>query len=984
MRTSRQLKENNQCPNHPKTSIMRNTDATMHAHAQKQVIRRIMMGEAIPDIKAEIDNILLGAGYQWETRDQRRTQLQRYDAIITRFVAWANFVNAQYVDYSEDTTVDFFGEPVKALPDFYSIEEGKVYMTKIETSRYAGDAADIQTNEAYALGLLGEKMFPGREIYVRFCHLQDASANNDLQAIRRPFDDRRFQKISVLKFDDVTKNWFASHHEEEMEKLAGGCSGEACVGCSMYNVCHYVEPAISIPPMEREETNVTAVRTTHDQDAVIDFEQGQAVVNAGAGAGKTFVVASRIVKLIEKGYKPEDMCLLTFTKTGAEEMTARVVKYCAAKGILIDPDRFVSTTFNAFCQKLINEHYQELGYTRIPRIIPEETKSGIINHLIDSYDKVPEWGKGWNKNTMSLAKECFARIKKQELTRESEELANDSFWRTYSDESLNTIFQMYDDFTRTLFDGNYVEFDDQILETFRLFEEHDADGSHLANEMVKEEDGNVHGFKHIIVDEFQDTDRPQIELLKKLIDNSAIKSFMAVGDDSQSIFGFRNTSPEYIINFENYFGQTQRFPLVENHRSTANIINFANTVNELAHEKVAKDLIPTKAVGEGVSVKGFYTPKQEYEYLAADIKRRIDEGQDPRDIAVLMSDKNELTAMADALTKIGVPSVLMNPIPYTSNSRVCALCTFYDSFINGTSQGMVDYYNAANNGVLKGATAEQIDELVASFNNNLESAEKTIEKFVEYANAMDPTQIDEGYQQFLEKVKGCENMEELANFFRDFGLYGQDSTFKREGKYEGVCLITVHSAKGLEWNTTYLSLSHFDKNEWHRNVDRFERGPEHDEVIRKWFVGATRAREELIVTGQYVIPKDKRTKRDEIWLNKFLRMTYDILNVPYPYTSGEYAIALENERAQQQLSQPTPSVLAGVGYFRGGNAPAGRTPASQVQEAQRRQQEAQAQAQARPAAARNVNPFRRPAAARPQTQVQAQAEPEAEADREER
>ena len=647
MRTSTQLKHTNQCPRHPKVSITRNTDAIAHAAAQKQVIRRIMMGEPIQDLKAELDSILLSRGYEWETREQKASTLRRYEANIRRFLAWANLLEIQFPDPSQDNTVDFFGEQIRAIPDFFSVEGNRVYVTKIETSRISSEEEDINSNEAYALGLLGEKLFPGKEICVRFCHLQDSMSQSDLAAINRPYDDPRYVKMSILHFDERAKSVFAHRHEEEMQALAGGCAESECAGCSMVNVCHYTEPAISIPVMEREGVAPENVRTTHDQNNIIEFEQGQAVVNAGAGAGKTFVVASRIVKLIEKGYKPEDMCLLTFTKTGAEEMTARVVKYCASKGILIDPDRFVSTTFNAFCQKLIADHYEELGYTRKPRIIPEETKSGIINHIIDSHDKVPEW----NYLPMMKAKECFARIKKEGLTLDSEELKTDPFWRVYRDTSLATIFEMYEDYSGTLFRGNYVEFDDQILETFRLLDVHPS----LFNEIVQEEDGTVHGFKHVIVDEFQDTDLPQIELLRKLIDNQSIKSFMAVGDDSQSIFGFRNTSPEYIINFENYFGQSTQFPLVENHRSTGSIIRFANTVNELAHEKVSKDLIPTKTAGNEVDVKCFYTQKQEYEFLAKDIKRRIEAGQSPRDIAVLMSDKMELTAMADALTKEGVP-----------------------------------------------------------------------------------------------------------------------------------------------------------------------------------------------------------------------------------------------------------------------------------------------------------------------------------------
>ena len=259
----------------------------------------------------------------------------------------------------------------------------------------------------------------------------------------------------------------------------------------------------------------------------------------------------------------------------------------------------------------------------------------------------------------------------------------------------------------------------------------------------------------------------------------------------------------------------------------------------------------------------------------------------------------------------------MNPIPYITNSRVCALCTFYDSFVNGSSQGLVDYYNAARGGVLKGATAEQVEEIIRDLSNNLACGERSINRFVEYANAMDPDQIDEGYQQFLEKVKGCENMEELARFFRDFDLYGKDSTFKREGKYEGVCLITVHSAKGLEWDTTYLSLSHFDKNDWHRNIHAFQNGADHDESIRKWFVGATRAKEELVITGTYVIPKDRKSKAGDVFLNRFLQKSCEIAGKPYSWSGVDYAAAVASER-EEALRQNTKTgpLLTGIDYFR--------------------------------------------------------------------
>lgn len=960
MRTSNQLTKIDQCSKHPHVNITHNTAGSQRAAAQKSIIRRMMEGEPILDIGEEIDSVLLSKDCTWENREQQIANLNVYKARITRFMNWITGQNYIFPDEMDDV-VDFFGEEIHAKADFFIEEGNKVYVTKLLTGRFHSEADDIQQNEAYALGLLGEKLFPGKEIHVKFCHLGDSSSEREMAGILRSYDDSRYQKISDLAFTERTKEYFADKHEEEQEN-EGQCTPEECAACSMYNVCHYEEPPIALP-VEKSVKPISEIRLTGDQRKVVEYERGVARINAGAGAGKTLVVAMRIVELLKKGYKPEDICLLTFTKAGAEEMTARVIQYCAGEGILIDPDRFVSTTFNAFCQKTITTFYEDLGYTAPPRVLPEETRSGIINRLLDQFPRVEEWNyqglssndkfNRWAKNKQSAllsSKELFSRIKKEGYTRMNHP---EEYDKLYSPVSLDIIFQMYEEYDAILHRRNFVEYDDQILETFKLLEIRPD----LFNEIVvDEENGEKHGFRHIIVDEFQDTDLPQINLLQKVIDNESFKSFMVVGDDSQSIFLFRHTSPEYMINFGDYFGHFDDFTLAENHRSAGNIIRVANAVNGLAREKVNKDLIATKADSQGPFINGFYTQNEEYTWIAEQIKRRIEAGETPSDIAVLMSDRIELTAMASKLTEMGIPSVLMNPIPFTSNSRVCALCTFFDSFRHGTTQGMLDYVNAAQHGILKGATAETLNQLLEEFSTELHGGEHTLQKFLEYAKALDAEEVDETYQNFLEKITYCTNMEELTEFFRDFDLYGQNSMSKREGKYEGVCLTTIHSAKGLEWDTTFLSMSHLDKMDYHKNAYRFETSPERDEVYRKWFVGTTRARENLYMTGTFTITKGDDPRNPV--LNRYLKEGFDILGKNYVFSPAQLAAVKAQEKAEE-MTQRVPSVYTGAGYFRNG--------------ANARGQEPSANGESRPARRPipRTNPFLRPnTAERPQPPIQ--------------
>jgi DNA helicase-2/ATP-dependent DNA helicase PcrA len=895
MRTSSQLTKVDQCSRHPHANITQSNASITRAMAQKDVILRTLRGEQIPDIASEIDSILISRNCFWENREHKLTNLALYKARIERFLRWETHREHIFPD-NMDTVIDFFGEEVEAEPDYFIRERNRVTVVKLTTSRFVDEKSDIQENEAYALGLVGEKLFPGCEITVQYLHLGDKQSDKnkkEQQAILRPYDDEKFQKISNLKFDEAAKTFFTLQHERETEV---GCSAEDCANCSANALCHYEEPPISIN-VEKSVRPISEIRLTKAQHDVINYEEGIARINAGAGAGKTLVVAMRIVELLQKGYEPEDICLLTFTKAGAEEMTARVIQYCAGNGLLIDPARLTSTTFNAFCQNLITAYYEELGYSAPPRVIPEETKSGILNRLIDQFPHIPEWrydissaGGGFGKGPLWKVKKLFAEIKKEGYTREENPYADQ-----LSPVSLDVLFQMYDEFDRTMMRRNFVEYDDQILKTFELLKVHPT----LFEEI---------GYRHIIVDEFQDTDLPQINLLNQIIDTGSFKSFMAVGDDSQSIFAFRHTSPEYMINFGNYFGRYDDFALVENHRSASNIIEIANKINAMNENRVEKDLIPTKPATNGPFINGFYTQKQEYEWIADQIVRQIEAGREPSDIAVLMSDKNELTAMASILTDRGIPSILMNPIPFVSNSRVAALCAFYDSFENGTTKGLIDYQNALLHGALRGATARELEDLADAFGSEVRSDEHTINKFLEYANALDEEQADECYQEFLEKISFCQNAEELSEFFQDFALYGKDSKFKREGKYEGVCLTTVHSAKGLEWDVTYLSLSHFDKADYHKNPSKYRNNGEMDEVYRKWFVGTTRAREELIMTGQYTI---KMTNRECI-PNDFVTQAHDLLGRPYAFSQGQYWTVYNQEIESQKAATNAELSIAGI------------------------------------------------------------------------
>lgn len=888
-------------------NITSTNDAMIRASVQKDIIKRMLMGELITDIKAEIDSLLIAENYIWENITQKQINIglwaRRIQSFVDGFKPIVDELNTDghtpmtFFTHNDDLTVNYFNdEQIKVSADFGWEKDGIYHIARLHTGRFMPEY--FKKTETYALGLLGEKYAPtlptGNKcpVEIHEYYLAEKTEAGERTNCLRPYFTRDLSLDTVMSSSLKTE----AMAEEMKNQSNGGCNPNNCPSCHMNAICNYTEPPIAIP-VTKSVKPINEITLTQAQQRIVSHINGTARVNAGAGAGKTLVVALRIVELMRQGVAPEDICLLTFTRSGAEEMTTRVIEYLAGNGILLDPDKLISTTFNSFCQLVINKHYEELGYDRVPRIIPDSVRYGIINRILDELPPIADWkySKFKTKNTKnhfftlekSALEQCsalFYEIKKNGYTRENHKL-------TYKDEDLDKIFLAYDRFQEELKLRSAIEFDDQMRLVNELYDQN----PNLFKEYgLPDENGNTYGFKHVIVDEFQDTDVLQIELLHKICDVNAHRSLMCVGDDCQSIFAFRGTTPEYMINFGEYFGDNfTDYELIENHRSTANVISLANKVNDDTHIKVFKNLITTKEDGTPIEAEAFYSKKQELSYVASRIKASIDAGTIPSDIAYLASDRYQLQEMADALTKLGVPSVMMNPIPYKENSRVIALCDFYDTYIHGTNKGAMEYQNVLFNGIFKGLSSEEITTITDNFLKELFSKEISLNSFKKYAEALDENKVDEAYQEFLTNLNYVESIEELTEFFHDFDLYGDKSAYRREGKYEGVCLTTIHSSKGLEWEKVFLTLSKLDDASYHRRWTA-----QNDEANRKLFVGITRAKQELTITGQYVVPS--RSKKDGLLTNDFLARTMEYLGKPFEFSPQVYEYTKARELAEEK------------------------------------------------------------------------------------
>lgn len=633
-------------------------------------------------------------------------------------------------------------------------------------------------------------------------------------------------------------------------QVGSTCDEADCMFCPFTNACHFNAAPIIIKQQVHKQMGDVILSPAQEQ--AVNFIQGIGRIKAGAGAGKTLVVSLRVMTLLSAGYEPEKMLLITFTTNGAAEMRQRIQFFCEEYGFPPETaEKITITTFNSFGQMAIDKEYAFLGYSEPPQVVDSILRKKMILDAIQS-----EYLPGINYKSFELpfgnggfdvicsAFEYFKMWGINQFTFEStdEEIQkrvqnapvpiNDAWMRVYA---------AYEDALKT---ANLIEYADQQ----RLLEEILLDNPYY----IEEE----YGYQHIIVDEFQDTSPQEVRLLKKLVDAKDFISLLVVGDDSQNIFeSMRGTDNDNIIHFDEKIGEEiTDFQLMENYRSTPEIIDVANKINAKRTSKLDGDLVAKRPDGSPIEVFAFASQKREYAWVADSIADKVNAGVAPETIAFIAKDGNELKAMGHELTARGIPSQLLTPEKVNMNSRVIAAIALAEFLANtAATQCAFDFLNTIQDGQLFEKTAAEITEEIESFVKTIEAekGEKNdIDLFFEWLDKLDSS--DETYKQFADKLDKFTSFDDVLAYARAMKRFGQKESYRRKvysGK--GVILTTVHSSKGLEWPVVYVSVTKFN------NATKLE------ESRRVLFTAVTRARDELICTG--VANKKGRAYIEEIF-----------------------------------------------------------------------------------------------------------------------
>ena len=375
-----------------------------------------------------------------------------------------------------------------------------------------------------------------------------------------------------------------------------------------------------------------------EQRAAVTHDAGPLMVIAGAGSGKTRVITHRIAHIVRGGAPPDSVLAITFTNKAAREMKERL------EGLLGVKSPWIST-FHSFAARILRRHIYRLSpYTTAFSIYDEDDVEGLIREILIAQNLDP---KSWSPRALasSISRE------KNRGRRDADQLPASS---RYYDRILANVFRSYQERLRT---QNAVDFDDLLLLVVRLFEEHP---DILERYQLQ--------FRHVLIDEYQDTNLVQYRIGRLLTQQSS--NLFITGDPDQSIYSWRGADPENIRRFEKDHPSAAGVTLDQNYRSTMRILRTANALLRHDRDRKPKNLWSEKGEGESVRVRRYIDGSEEARDVARQIAQRIAEGAAASDVAVFYRINSLSREIEEALILRGVPYLIVGGVAFFQRREV--------------------------------------------------------------------------------------------------------------------------------------------------------------------------------------------------------------------------------------------------------------------------------------------------------------------------
>ena len=618
-----------------------------------------------------------------------------------------------------------------------------------------------------------------------------------------------------------------------------------------------------------------------EQREAVETVRGPLLVLAGAGSGKTKLLTSRIAYLIQNGVRPRNILAVTFTNKAAKEMKERlgnilgenVVKYMWVG------------TFHGICGRILRENIENYSFQSGKRL----DKNFSIYDETDSNAVIKQAIKKLNLDDKVYAPKLVKTVISNAKNKMQDAYTFATFARDFKSQK---IAQIYEEYENSLNNNNAIDFDDMLMLTVKLLEQ------------CKEVRQQYYDrFQHILVDEFQDTNMAQYKLINMLYTNLEPdipdeRSLCVVGDVDQSIYSWRGADYTIILNFQKDFKKTKLIKLEQNYRSTANILNVANAIIENNTERVDKVLYSQKGDGELIDYFEAQDEADEANFIASRIKQ--DSGGDYNRFAILYRTNSQSRALEEACMAAGLPYKIYGGLKFYDRKEVKDIIAYLKLIYNtDDSQSFRRIVNVPKRAI-GDTTVKNLSDFADKEDISLFAACQRIEDAVEipprtrsklkdfselilkFVNAKDSYSLQDfvtlviektGYlaelqsQNTPESEADIENLQELVNVAGEFVPEEADNALGEflqqvalvsdldgmEDISNNVTLMTLHSAKGLEFPIVFLAGC--DEGVFpHQRT--FNIPSEMEEERRLMYVGVTRAEEKLYLTS---------AKRRQMW-----------------------------------------------------------------------------------------------------------------------
>lgn len=636
-----------------------------------------------------------------------------------------------------------------------------------------------------------------------------------------------------------------------------------CPDCQFSSLCGFIQQKQSDPQLVAETyKDRSNVRFSDSQVKVIEFEKGTCRVLAGPGSGKTTTLVSRVINLLQKGDEPKDFLLITFTEKGCNELKEKLNSFMKTNLMDMDVNEFNIHTFNSFGAKVISENYEALGFSKEPQLIDQCAVYDTILELLDQLPVIQGYNyqnpllnffkaKGVVVKTAEIFKdlkahgvETIEEMKKKILEKVHGICIQPAKGKSGSENyepavyyfDYETFFKLYKGYLDLCKTNCYIDYDDQIYLALKCLSD---------PEILKK-----YCYKHIMIDEYQDTSENQFEIVQLLAKQYKTCSLLVCGDDAQGIFGFRGVSIDNILNFPTQYPNAALFSLDDNFRSTKQIVSFSQKLLKLSSRNLQKKAIAHK---EGSPVAYINDLKEKntssIETCANLIKTEIEKGTPEEDIAILSRTHKNLALVANELRKNNVSYVFAVTEPLIENQTFLAIKGLTNFIVDPSLCGeLVAYLMTVKYKEFQ--NAEYMDDFVkieAKLLADELSVKDEQQKFDFLLETIREIKVDQRAMKVLLdefKTHAITTVKEANEYLQKIVDYNADIEIpKDDNRYQAVTLSTVHAAKGREFKKVFVLLNGFKLPPLFNNL---QYSGDEEEELRLLYVAVTRA-EELCV-----------------------------------------------------------------------------------------------------------------------------------------